>query len=392
MPSASQEPRISPELDLVLLCLKARLDEADERRIRGMAGEALDWEEVTALVPSHQVLPAFYRGLQQAVPDCIPAAVRSDFEFRIRNIAKKNMLLFAELLRLLAAFEAEGVLLIPYKGIVQGWLAYHDLAMRACLDLDFALRQRDIPRAIELLKAQGFESGLPPQHLQLAERGQFPGQYAFQRGDKELQVEFHTEKTLRYFPVPLDFDILERRLQTLKIGGRAMRTFSREDTIVFLCVHGAKHFWARLNWICDVGRLAGADPAPDWAKLEATAAEMQCARNVLLGLLLAHEMLGARIPDAVLSRARRDRNVARLARQVREQIARKEQSPHGVLQRALFRVRCSDRLGDGMRHVWRLTTRSTERDWGDAADRTSFSSALARARRLVRQYGWRREN
>ncbi|MGB6198484.1 MAG: nucleotidyltransferase family protein [Candidatus Acidiferrales bacterium] len=392
MRSESQDSRLSPELELVLLCLRSHRDTAGESRLRALLAGPLDWDELTATVVPHQVLPSFYRRIQSVAPDCLPARLRSYFECRTRGFAKKNMLFFAEMLRLMAAFEAEGILLIPYKGIVQGWMAYQDLGVRACSDLDFAVRQRDIPRAAELLKARGYESWLQPKELRLSEEEQYPGQYAFHRADLELLVELHTERTLRYFPVSLDFDALERRLQTIEIGGRAVRTFSREDTLVLLCVHGAKHFWARLNWISDIARLGGDAQGFDWASLEATAADMKCTRSVLLGLFIAHEMLGARIPEMVLSRARRDRNVILLASQVREEFVQKEESPRGIFQRALFRIRTRDRFGDGLRHVWRLSTRPTERDWGylaGATGRSSLSSALRRPWRLLRQYGWR---
>jgi SAM-dependent methyltransferase len=397
MPSGTHVPRLSLELELVLLCLQIDRTAAVEHRIHDLLAAELDWDELTALLFSHQVVPSVYRRLQEIAPERVPAGLRAYLELSTRDFAKRSMLLFGEMLRLLTACESEGILLIPYKGIVQGWLAYRDLTARTCLDLDFAIPQRDIPRAAELLKALGYESWLEPEELRLSERGQYPGQYAFHRRDLELPVELHTERTLRYFPVALNFDTLERRLQTIEIGGRAIRTFSREDTILFLCVHGAKHFWARLNWICDVGRLTAAAEAPDWSKLLATADEMHCTRSVLLGLLIAHDVLGAPVPEGILSTARRDPNVVRLARQVREQIARKEESPRGIIQRARFRFRSRDRLSEGLLHVWRLSTRPTERDWNYAAGVTGKSSSsssaiissLLRPWRLLRQYGRR---
>ncbi|MGB6200288.1 MAG: nucleotidyltransferase family protein, partial [Candidatus Acidiferrales bacterium] len=394
MSSESHDRRLPPELELVLLCLRIEPSDADEHRIRTLLGEELDWDELTALLLSHQIVPSFYRRLHAIAPGCAAGGIRSYLEWMTQDLAKRSILFLGEMLRLLSAFEANGILLIPYKGIVQSWLAYRDLAQRTCLDLDFALRQRDIPRAGELLENLGYESWLQPEELRLAERGQFPGQYAFHRRNLELPVELHTERTLRYFPIPINFDALERRLQTIEIGGRAIRTFSLEDTILFLCVHGAKHFWARLNWICDVGRLAA--ERPDWEKLAATAAEMHCTRSVLLGSVLAHDLLKAPIPESVLSRARRDSKVAQLARQVREQIARNEESPRGILRRARFRLRSRDRLTEGLLHTWRISTRPTERDWSYAADVTgrsgsssAFFSSLLRPWRLRRPYGRR---
>jgi SAM-dependent methyltransferase len=392
MPLESKDVSVPPELELVLLCLRNGRDPSVESPVRALLAGPFDWDELAAIVVSHQVLPYFYRRLQEIAPDCAPPYLRLYFEARTRHFAKNNMLLFAEMLRLISAFEGEQILLIPYKGIVQSWLAYRDVGVRPCQDLDFALRQRDVNRAVELLQAHGYKFHLLPEELRRAEGGQFPGQYAFDRGNAEFMVELHTEMTLRYFPVALDFDALERRLQTVEIGGRPVRTLSPEDTILFLCVHGAKHFWARLNWIVDVARLSAAEPQPDWTRLEATAAAMRCTRSVLLGLLLANKMLGAQIPDGILRRAFRDRSVVCVAQEVREQMARREECPRGIFRRARFRLRTRDRARDGLFHIWRLTTRPTEHDWGYAAGvagRSLISSALLRPWRLLRRYGWR---
>jgi len=71
-----------------------------------------------------------------------------------------------------------------------------------------------------------------------------------------------------------------------------------------LCVHGTKHFWDRLAWIVDVAELITAQPV-DWEESLQIAAGMKSTRVLLLGLYLAHEWLGAALPQPVLERAQR---------------------------------------------------------------------------------------
>ncbi len=83
--------------------------------------------------------------------------------------------------------------------------------------------------------------------------------------------------------------------------------------MLFLCVHGAKHMWSRLMWLGDVGRLAQA--GVDWTAVMKLASETRCERPVLLGLLLANDLLDAPVPEDILERARGERVVTAHARQ-----------------------------------------------------------------------------
>jgi SAM-dependent methyltransferase len=201
-------------------------------------------------------------------------------------------------------------------------------------------------------------------------------------------VEVHTEHTLRYFPVPLDFDKMSRRFIVVDIAGRKMRTFSVEDTLLMLCVHGAKHFWDRLAWSVDVAELIKTQPL-DWDLSLRIAAEMQSTRVLLLGLYLAHELLQAPLPPHVLERAQRDTAVRWLADKVRAQFEGNADASPGVLPRALFRLRSRDSLGQGVRHMVRLTMSPTERDRESAHLPPSLAPLyiLLRPLRLLREYG-----
>jgi hypothetical protein len=194
---------------------------------------------------------------------------------------------------------------------------------------------------------------------------------------------------LRYFPVPLDFTEMGRRQITVELAGRRLRTFSVEDTLVMLCVHGAKHFWERLCWILDIAQLIQTQPV-DWPLALRIAADLKSTRLLLLGLYLAHGLPGAPLPASILDRAETDSNVRWLADQVYRHLSGKSDPSTGLLPRAVFRVRSGDTTGDGVRHMLRLATSPTE------SDRKSFRLpralhplyALARPWRLLREYGF----
>jgi hypothetical protein len=215
-----------------------------------------------------------------------------------------------------------------------------------------------------------------------------PGQYAFSREATRTQVELHTERTLRYFPVPLNFEKMSRRLIAVELCGRTLRTFSIEDTLVMLCVHGAKHFWERLLWILDVAQLIIVQEV-DWALLARIAAKLESTRVLLLGLYLAHDLFDAPLPGQLLEEIGRDPTVQDLAEKVYERYADISDPGAGVLPRAVFRIRLRDGIGQGLRHTWHLAMSPTESDrqkvrlprW------LTLLYMLVRPWRLLREYG-----
>jgi Uncharacterised nucleotidyltransferase len=299
-----------------------------------------------------------------------------------------GMTLLRELLRLHQLFEAAQILVIPYKGPLLAWVAYGSFLRREYLDLDFAVQQKYIPDTVAVLKAAGYCAQFDPREAHAGEDGIAPGQYSFLSHPQKILVEFHTERTLRYFPIPIDFEALTGRLMTVEIGGQRLRTFSIEDTLVMLCVHGAKHFWERMGWVLDIAKLMTAQEV-DWPLLTQIAAKMESNRVLLLGLYLAHDLFDAPLPEQLLEEICRDRTVQDLAEKIYEQYAGISDPAAGVLPRAVFRVRLRDGIGQGLLHTLRLTMSPTESDRQTVRLPRWLTPLyiLVRPWRLLREYG-----
>jgi hypothetical protein len=387
-PDSHWRHKLRPELELIFCCARARLDEATLGRVRALLHGKLNWSDVVATSFQHHVAPFLYENLRLTAEELVPTVWLNSLRQYVRESSGLSLFLLTELLRIYEIFEAQQLPLIPYKGPVLSWLAYQSLTGRTFIDLDFVTKQENIPRATALLKSAGFQADFSAREELASRRGEAPGQYAFCREATKAQVELHTEYTLRYFPVPLDLDKMSRRFITVDIAGRKMRTFSVEDTLVMLCVHGAKHFWDRLAWSVDVSELIKTQPI-DWDLCMHIAGETKSIRVLLLGLCLAHELLQAPLPPQVLARVQRDTTARWLADKVRAQFEGSADTSPGVLPRALFRLRSRDSLRQGIRHMVRLTLSPTERD----RQSTHLPPALAplyvlvRPLRLLHEYG-----
>jgi hypothetical protein len=383
------EPKLKmrPELELVLCSARANSAE-NENRIGDLLDEEVNWTEVLACAIQHNLLPVLYERFHALDSGGPPQDQRETWTELARNQGRSSLALLSETLRLHGLFEAGQIPAIPYKGAVLAWLAYQDFSHRVFTDIDFVVPQWHIPQAMAVLQAAGYDAQFDPQEAQAGERKPAAGEYAFVRRLHSLRVELHTERTLRYFPSPLNLVEMNVRLMPAEIAGRTVHTFSVEDTLVMLCVHGAKHFWERLGWIVDVAKLATAQPV-NWPLAMRIAAEMKCSRLLLLGLYLAHDLFGAALPQTILEKARRDANVHWLAGEVCEQIQGISDPSTGVLRRALFRIRSRDKVNEGVWHLLRLAISPTESDRQMVRLPRVLAPAymFVRPWRLLREYG-----
>src|SRR5579863_268822 len=377
-----------PELEINVCCGRALIDPAAKERLRLLIRNGLNWPEVVAIAERHRLSPIVYEIIAGTAQDLISPEQLNVLREATAPSKAAGMALLRELLRLHRLFDAAQILLIPYKGPLLAWVAYGSFIRREYSDLDFIVQQKYIPDAVVVLKSAGYRPEFDPREAHAGQDGFAPGQYSFLSHPQKILVEFHTERTLRYFPVPIDFEEVNSRLMTVEIGGRRLRTFSIEDTLVMLCVHGAKHFWERLGWVLDIAKLATVREV-DWRLVAQIAAKMESTRVLLLGLYLAHDLFDTPLPGSMLEEICRDRTVQELAGKVYEQYAGISDPSAGVLPRAVFRFRLRDGIGQGLRHTLRLAMSPTESDRQIVRLPRWLTPLymLVRPWRLLREYG-----
>jgi hypothetical protein len=296
-----------------------------------------------------------------------------------------------ELFKILDLLAAHGIAAIPYKGPTLAALAYGNLAFREFVDLDLLLHEHDIPRARDLLVAQGFRLGYKLTRAQEAASLDVTKELQLLSGDG-LLVELHSGITYRDFGFPLDPERLWERLEPVSLAGREVFTFSLEDLLLILCVHGAKHCWVSLGWICDISELISSKSEKiKWDDILKQARVLHSERLLLLGLALAGGLLRAPLPDGIASRIRAEPVIPKLVAQVRRWLFRETDGLPGGLERSLFLLHARERLRDGVRYCLSLALVPQISDWEILAlpRSLSFLYVLVRPIRLANKYGLR---
>ena len=186
--------------------------------------------------------------------------------------------------------------------------------------------------------------------------------YQFTREDGGVVIELHWTITPKYFSFPQDPELLWQRLELVTLSSKPVFTFTPEDYLLILCVHGGNHCWIRLNWICDISEIIKKNPSLKWEQLIAESASQGCERMLLLGLLLSHDLLGTDLPDEIWERLTNQPEVKSLARQVIYKFLSNSWVGSGFFEIPRFHLKARDQLSDRWQYCLKQQTPSS-RDW-----------------------------
>jgi hypothetical protein len=302
--------------------------------------------------------------------------------------ARRNIYLTAQLRTILNSFGAEKIPVIPYKGAVLAALAYKDVTLREFDDLDFMIPHEYVAQAHRRLVADGFKTEHSLYAAPLTAPA-VPGQYSFQKDGGHCNIEFHTEVTLRYYPKPLEIPQLISRSILVPLGGSLVPSLSPGSLLMVLGVHGSKHFWDRLNWICDFAELLKLDIGAEWEVALDQARRLGCERMVLLGSALANDLLDANLPGAIAARLNEIPQVHSLAKRLSAKLFSAPPSTPGLAERFFIRVQSSQNLVEGLHYCYNLAGMPTEEDldWAPWAKNAAPVYRLLRPFRLLQKYG-----
>lgn len=289
------------EHELLLLCVHRGGEANICEQIAALARASTDWDYLFLLARRHSVLPLLYRSLEGL--DGLPTGFRARLREEFRQNATRNTLVAGELTRLARLFESEGVPLLAYKGPALAQQAFGDITLRRYVDLDVIVRRDDVRRAGELLESQGYvkPEGLTETHEEFLLRLQH--NLAYTRDGGLMIVELHWEVAPAHFAAVAIGEGVWERAASVKIFGTNVRCPSPEDLVLALSVHGTKHLWERLAWVCDVAALVNSRPEFDWSLLLSLATEARVERMLRLALRLAQGLAGAKLPEGLFDKS-----------------------------------------------------------------------------------------
>jgi hypothetical protein len=375
----------------------ARADAIPVARIKALLAAELDWDYIVRKTRQHCITPLVCRTLEAVKSEGVPQHVFALLETRVHENARFNLFRTGELIRILRLLADAGVSAVPFKGPLLSMVAYGSLALREYGDLDILVRTSDVRRTRDLLLAHGYhlvtsrktgrtKSEVTPRDKDLI----------FEDETRKVRIELHWRLTGKHFNYPLDLNRLWDRLETVRLAGVVVPTLGVEDLLLYLCMHGSRHGWERLIWVCDVAELIRGRQNIRWQWVIDQAALLGSERMLGLGLLLAQRLVCAELPKEIQLIIQSDKHLPSLAAQLHESLFRERAESPDIAYWYDVHLRVRERIQDRLRlriHYYRrylrLAVVPNERDQAmlELPGGFSFLYYILRPFRLLRRFG-----
>lgn len=364
-PQSKNDFRINMDndLELLLACSRAQMDKKCAERVKDLLNGNVDWDSIFKTARNHGLAPILYRNLMRTSPEDVPQNILSDLRANYLANASRSLFLTMELLRILEKFEVHGLQAIPFKGPALAKQVYGDIVLRQYGDLDIMVRKEDVLSAKDLLLKDGYtpEVELTPLQEESLLRSQC--EYVFYRKKPRTLVEVHWRFDPAMYIIDFDAHGIWARLRSLELEGRRVMSISPEDMLLALCSHGARHAWNQMRLVCDLAGLIQVEVALDWEQVMRNAASLGAERILHLGLLLAHVLMEAELPEDVITRAKADNAARSLASDVLAGFFLEPEMRGGTFQRYTFWSKVRERRRDRYRYLLGLAVEPSGPEW-----------------------------
>ena len=217
---------------------------------------------------------------------------------------KVSMKMSSELLRLIKLFKSEDLSPVPFKGAILSLLSYGSITKRQYSDIDIYIPTEEKDRAIEILRNQGYRESLqiPKEYKSLWDETN--KDISMKNKNLGVTVELHWRLFDSDFPLQIDKEIIENNLVTINLSNYPVNTFSPELYLLYLSIHGAKHFWDRIGWIRDIDRLVTYNRC-DIDKSLSLTSDKSAKDMIILALYLSKRIFYTPVPDHFLASVNR---------------------------------------------------------------------------------------
>lgn len=298
--SSMRQIPLGSEAQLLAWCARTGITKDLVAGIRQKLQEPLDWTNLLQMAGYHGVEPLLYASLSRAAPDLVPAEALIRLRKKVQVGGLLNRSLAQELIKLCDEFAIRGVPVIPIKGATLATVAYGELELRDFTDLDLLVPESSVGDARAALVTLGYERRDVVDERS-AQHDDGPHQ-VFVKRRTLCRVDLQWVMVHPHFSFRLDRPEFWTRRVSVAFENRMVPGLAPEDLLIVLCVHGSKHAWEHLKWVCDVAELLRTHPNLDWNSVMSCSSAWGCQRLVMMGLSIAHRLLDAPLPDEVLVR------------------------------------------------------------------------------------------
>ena len=299
---------------------------------------------------------------------------------------QNNLRLTWKLVECTELLSNNGIECIVLKGPVYAIQAYGDLTLRQFSDLDILIHQVDFPKAYNLLEQSRYDPIFKLNDKQKKFQIWSAIHFSFYRQGDIFEVHWNIDP-LRGIHHLAPEEIWQQ-LNSIHVFDQDFFTLSQENTILYTCIHGAKHGWTQLKWIVDLAFLSQSLSEKNWLVLMEHAKSKGLFRQVCLGLSLAVDTIDLELPLQILDELNRNRGAKQLAYQVKQSLSKRTNQPSPT-DGYKFYLMSLERWQDRLHYMFGLIFIPEPNDWlkSSLPENLYFLYYLIRPIRLLIKYG-----
>ena len=314
---------LSDELKFLIACCQTEPSVDDMAFIHSYLSLITNYQSLITTATQHGILPLIHKTIKNL--DSRYHELQSDSLSSSRNtqhvahstlllelktqymiISQRNMLMSAELIKIMKLLKENQIEALAFKGPALSQMAYGDITLRQYVDLDVLVKKEDIYKIDTLLKDRDYQRFLemtPTQEKVYLKNAHDLGLYHPKSG---VHFEMHWSLMNEDYPMQIDLATIWQHPQSVKINGKEIPTFSNDNLLLYLCIHGSKHLWERIEWIKDIDllirkkELDGEDI--DWEKVIKEAKSTGFETMFYLGLSLTVQLFETPLPGNSIKR------------------------------------------------------------------------------------------
>lgn len=318
MKSKTKQPSQIARYDFLIECCQQT---PDPIKLERFAAAMENWDALFDSAYMHGVFPLLFKALRgiEGVNEAVMARLKNGN----LQIARTNMMMTAELLSVIRLLDENGIRTIAIKGPVLSQIIHGDITQRQFSDLDLLVDRCDMHKSLELLEGIGYLSEHPIAFLKNTTLLKVGKDFPTTHVDKNVLIEFHWKLFLDRHIKKSKIDLFSDKNYHCMINNTSVETLELGALLLYLLLHGSKHYWERLEWIVDIDRLIRLHGDEiDWDALRTMAQDMEIEFMVYLGLAVSHELLSTPLDEWIVSRINADHHLG----QAREALVREIKS------------------------------------------------------------------
>ncbi len=264
----------------------------------------LDINTLIGLANQHGILPLVYKTLKKllqsdSASDINYGVLLADLKSAYTQIAQRNMLMSAELIRIMKLLEENDINALAFKGPALSQLAYGDITLRQYVDLDILVKRKDIYTIDKLLKDKSYQRVYALSTSQEKVWIKHAKDIGFYHPKSNVHLEMHWALLENDYPMQLDLDDIWKNKQEIDINGKKIKTFGTEDLLLYLCIHGSIHLYERIEWVKDIDLLVQSQDI-DWEIVNQKVNDSGFKTMFYLGLHLSNTLFKTKLPKFIL--------------------------------------------------------------------------------------------